>query len=98
MQLDKPATRRDRLRESRQRDSQRNRIAWAVGGALLIVGVALAAIWSHGDDTISRAQIGSPLSNFSLRDLDGSGFICLTLVRPSITFSNAVRWFKSSKF
>lgn len=72
MQLDKPATRRDTLRESRQRDSQRNRIAWAVGGALLIVGIALAAIWSHGDDTISRAQIGSPLSNFSLRDLDGT--------------------------
>lgn len=72
MELNRPSTRREKLRESRERDTRRNKLIWAIAGAAIIIIVAIAAIWSHNDDTVSRAQIGSPISNFTLRDLNGT--------------------------
>ncbi len=72
MELNRPSTRREKLRESRERDTRRNTLIWAIAGAAIIIIIAIAAIWSHNDDTISRAQIGSPISNFTLRDLNGT--------------------------
>ena len=72
MELNRPSTRREKLRESRERDTRRNTLIWTIAGAAIIIIIAIAAIWSHNDDTVSRAQIGSPISNFTLRDLNGT--------------------------
>lgn len=65
-------TRRAQLREARQRDARRNQAVWALGAAAFILLVAAAAILSRGSETISRAEIGSPISNFALTDLKGA--------------------------
>lgn len=72
MDRDRPSTRREQLRENRQRGARRNQVIWAIAGAAIIIIIAIAAIWSHNGDTVSRAQIGSPISNFTLRDLNGA--------------------------
>lgn len=45
-------------------------------GAVALLGIALVAIWASGGSgetqTISRAVIGTPLSDFALTDLNGT--------------------------
>ncbi len=75
MELGKQTTRRAQLREVRKRDAQRNKFALIVG-AVALLGIALVAIWASGGSsetqTISRAVIGTPLSDFALTDLNGA--------------------------
>lgn len=72
MTIEPNNTRRAQLRESRQRDARRNQAIWALGAAAFILLVAAAAILTPRTDTVERAEIGSPISNFSLVDLNGA--------------------------
>ncbi len=72
MTIEPNPTRRAQLRESRQRDARRNQAIWALGAAAVILLVAAAAILTPRPDTVERAEIGSPISNFSLVDLNGA--------------------------
>ena len=44
MDLDRPSTRREQLRENRERGARRNQVIWAIAGAAMILIIAIAAI------------------------------------------------------
>ncbi len=88
MELHKPSTRREELRESRHRGAQRQRLVWGLGIAAAILLILAAAILTHGGETIERAEIGRPLSNFALADLDG-GTHSLADLKGQVVLINA---------
>jgi thiol-disulfide isomerase/thioredoxin len=62
---------RKQQREAQKRKTRRQNIALIVGGVLLIGAVLAFAFVSTPSTTIGLAQIGRPIANFSLTDLNG---------------------------